>query len=75
LAAACAFGLGKRKDCAFQPMLMRRELLSGGLFAEGFVELTLGPGGAPVAATAPFYADGAVRHAEAVIAGSDNHCG
>jgi hypothetical protein len=36
-----AFGLGMRRDCAFQPMLMRRELLSGGLLAEEFVELTL----------------------------------
>ena len=60
LADACAFGLGKRKDCAFLPMLMRRDLLSGGVIAVGFVELTRGPGGAPVAATAPLYAERAL---------------
>jgi hypothetical protein len=37
-AASCAFGLGKRRDCAFHPVLMCREPLSGGLFVEEFVE-------------------------------------
>jgi hypothetical protein len=60
LGASCAFGLGKRRDCAFQPMLMRRERLKGSLPVEEFVELTLGSGVAPVDAVAPFYVEGAI---------------
>jgi hypothetical protein len=62
LRACCAFSLAKRMDCVFHPTLMRRELPSGGLFAEEFVELTPGPGGAPVAATALF-AESCIRKA------------
>ena len=38
-------------------MLMRRELLSGGLLAEEFVGLTLEPSGTLVVAIAPLYAE------------------
>src|SRR3954466_14380644 len=59
--ASCAFGLGKRKDCAFQPMLMRREPLGGGLFVEEFVELNPRARRGSGAATAPLYAESAPR--------------
>jgi hypothetical protein len=36
---SCAFGLGKRRNYAFQPMPMRRARLNRGLPAEDFVEL------------------------------------
>src|SRR4051812_10437320 len=57
-------------------MLMRWELLIGGLLAEEFVELTLGPGGAPVAATALLYADHAVASMRPRAAGlsDDDGC-
>src|SRR5262249_41623850 len=57
--ASCAFGLGKRRDCAFQPMLMRREPLSGGLFAEEFIELNPPARRDSVTAPAPLYAESA----------------
>src|SRR4051794_980256 len=53
----CVLGLGKRKDCAFQPMLMRREPLSDGLFVEEFVELNPRARRGCLTATAPLRAD------------------
>ena len=50
----------KAQGLRFQPMLMRREPLGGGLFVEEFVELNPRARRDSVAATAPLYAEGAL---------------
>src|SRR3954467_820763 len=68
--ASCAFGLGKRKHCPSQPILMRREPLGGGLFVEEFVELNPRARRDSVAATAPLRAEDAFVLALKVIQGA-----